>query len=83
MERSAIILLSAFTSDGGLARAASRMATGGVESAALNRRRKVIVYKVRAHVLAPGSPLDLATHWTSVVGNELADAFAEKGGPSP
>ena len=47
---------------------------------ALNRRRKVIVYKVRAHVLAPDSPLDLAAHtWTSVVGNELADAFAVKG----
>ena len=36
-------------------------------------------YKVRAHVLAPDSPHDLAAHtWTSVVGNELADAFAEK-----
>ena len=47
---------------------------------ALNRRRKVIVFKVRAHVLAPDSPLELAAHtWTSVVGNELADAFAEKG----
>ena len=44
---------------------------------ALNRRRKVIVCKVRAHVLAPDSPLELAAHtWTSVVGNELADAFA-------
>ena len=31
-------------------------------------------------MLAPDSPLDLAAHtWTSVVGNELADAFAEKG----
>ena len=48
--------------------------------AALNRKRKVVVYKVRAHVLAPDSPLDPAAHtWTSVVGNELADAFAEKG----
>ena len=47
---------------------------------ALNRRRKVIVYKVKAHVLAPDSPLELAAHtWTSVVGNELADAFAEEG----
>ena len=47
---------------------------------ALNRKREVTVYKVRAHVLAPDSPLDLAAHtWTSVVGNELADAFAEKG----
>ena len=47
---------------------------------ALNRRRRVIVYKVKAHVLAPDSPLELAAHsWTSVVGNELADAFAEKG----
>ena len=47
---------------------------------ALNRRRKVIVYKVKAHVLAPDSPRELAAHtWTSVVGNELADAFAEKG----
>ena len=47
--------------------------------AALNRRRKVVVKKVRGHVLAPDSSLDLAAHtWTSVVGNELADAFAEK-----
>ena len=47
---------------------------------ALNRKRKVIVCKVRAHVLAPDSPLEVAAHtWTSVVGNELADAFAEKG----
>ena len=31
-------------------------------------------------MLAPGSPLELAAHmWTIVVGNELADAFAEKG----
>ena len=46
----------------------------------LNRGRKVVVYKVKAHVLAPDSPHDLAAHtWTSVVGNELADAFAEKG----
>ena len=30
-------------------------------------------------MLAPDSPLELAAHtWTSVVGNELADAFAEK-----
>ena len=43
---------------------------------ALNRKREVTV----SHVLAPDSPLDLAAHtWTSVVGNELADAFAEKG----
>ena len=35
---------------------------------------------VRAHVLAPDSTHDLAAHtWTSVVGNELADAFAEIG----
>ena len=48
--------------------------------AALNRRRNVVVYKVKAHVLAPDSLLDLAAHtWTSVVGNEFADAFAEKG----
>ena len=47
---------------------------------ALERKRRVTVYKVRAHVLAPGSPHELAAHtWTSVVGNELADAFAEKG----
>ena len=47
---------------------------------ALNRKREVTVYKVRAHVLAPDSPLDLTAHtWTSVVGNELADASAEKG----
>ena len=31
-------------------------------------------------MLAPDSPHELAAHtWTSVVGNELADAFAEKG----
>ena len=41
---------------------------------------RVTVCKVRAHVLAPDSPHELAAHtWTSVVGNELADAFAEKG----
>ena len=31
-------------------------------------------------MLAPDSPLELAAHtWTSVLGNELADACAEKG----
>ena len=34
-------------------------------------------------MLAPDSPHDLAAHtWTSVVGNELADAFAEKAAQS-
>ena len=48
--------------------------------AALKRRRRVSVCKVRAHVLAPDSVHDLAAHtWTSVVGNELADALVEKG----
>ena len=74
-------LVRCSTSDDGLARAASRTVRIGT---ALNRRRKVIVYKVRAHVLAPDSPLELAAHtWTSVVGNELADACAEKGALLP
>ena len=76
---------SAFTDAGGLAKAASRMATCGVESVLLSiAGARSLSYKVRAHVLAPDLSLDLEAHtWTSVVGNELADAFAEMGGPSP
>ena len=81
LARTAIILSSAFISDGGLAMAASRMVTCGVESGphsiagakSLSTRLGRMCW-----LLIP--PLELAVHtWTSVVGNELADAFAEKG----
>ena len=50
-----------FVRAGGCARAATRMGIcGGM--AALKCRRRVSVYKVRAHVLAPDSTHDLAAH---------------------
>ena len=50
LARTAIIWSSASISDGGLARAASRMVTCGVEIGTAVAGRKVIVFKVRAHV---------------------------------
>ena len=53
--RTAITWSSAFGNAGGLAGVASRMATCGVESVLHSiAARKVTVYQVRAHVLAPG-----------------------------
>ena len=72
-------LSSVFASVGGSARAATRMVICGV-SLVLRSSVSVESESTRSHVLAPDSSHELAAHtWTSVVGNELADAFAEKG----